>query len=182
MFIAGGFGASPWLFREVGRKIPTKLLRPDINTYVCLLISVWLIYMCTRNKAVAAGAVSYYLDHFVVGRLVRYTYGIPASIPYDPSDPEHRKRAHKKYMGITGVPRLDVFSPTLFKVASFCFQVAHSELNQFSGYAGIGYARVLRQGPYHCHVPSGRWPDVRIPHSPLYGQVEEATVDGRGTK
>jgi len=102
VFLAGGFAASPWLFRELGRKVGSqglKVLRPDTHT----------------NKAVAAGVVSYYLDHFVVGRIVRYTYGTPAAIKYDPSDPEHRKRAHKKYMGITGILQLDAFSPTLFK-------------------------------------------------------------------
>jgi len=143
VFLSGGFGASPWIFQEVGREIAVrglKLSRPDTHTYVCLFTSVRSIYVCTRSKAVAAGAISYYLDHFVVGRLVRYTYGTPASIPYDPSDPEHRKRAHKKYLGITGIPRLDIFSPTLFKVASLHLQIAILELNRFSGYAGIGYA------------------------------------------
>jgi len=71
---------------------------------------------------VADGAVSYYLDRFVVSRLVRYTYGTPASIGYDPSDPEHRTRSHKKYMGVTGGERLDVFSPTLFKVTILAFE------------------------------------------------------------
>jgi len=102
VFIAGGFGASPWLFRQVKRDIATrrlKLLRPDTQT----------------NKAVAVGAISYYLDHFVVGRIVRYTYGTPASTPYESSDPEHHKRAYKKYMGITGVLQLDIFAPSLFK-------------------------------------------------------------------
>ena len=66
----------------------------------------------------ADGAISYYLDQFVVGRLVRYTYGTPVSIKYDASDPEHSKRSDKKYLGVSGV-RLDVFNPTLFKVAAF---------------------------------------------------------------
>ena len=60
--------------------------------------------------------ISYYLDQFVVSRLVRYTYGTPISIEYDPSDPEHSKRSHEKYLGVSGV-RLDIFNPTLFKVA-----------------------------------------------------------------
>jgi len=151
VFLSGGFGASPWIFQEVGREIAVqglKLSRPDDNTYVCLLKSVQSIYVCIRSKAVAAGAVSYYLDHFVVGRLVRYTYGTPASIMYDPSDPEHRKRSHKKYLGITGTPRLDIFSPTLFKVANL-LRIPLLELNRFSGYAGIGYARVPRRR-YWC--------------------------------
>lgn len=68
----------------------------------------------------ADGAISYYLDQFVVGRLVRHTYGTEASIKYDPSNLEHCKRSHKKYLGISGL-RLDIFCPTLFKVAIFIF-------------------------------------------------------------
>ena len=149
MFLAGGFAASPWLFQEVGRKIGTqglKLSRPDTHTYVCLLMSFRSIYVCIRNKAVAAGAISYYVDNFVVGRIVRYTYGTPSSIPYDPSDPEHRQRIHKRYLGITGELWLDVFSPSLFKVANIRLQIAHSELNRFSGNTNVGYAGVPREG------------------------------------
>ena len=107
------------MFQEVGREIATqglRLSRPDAQTYVSPLPSVRPIYTSTRNKAVAVGAVSHYLDRFIVGRLVRYTYGTPGSVEYDPSDPEHRKRSHKKYLGLTGEIKLDVFSPTLFKV------------------------------------------------------------------
>jgi len=70
---------------------------------------------------VAVGAISYYLDRFVVGRIVRYTYGTPGSINYDPSDQEHCKRSSKKYLAITGEIRLEVFKPTLFKVDVFAF-------------------------------------------------------------
>ena len=65
----------------------------------------------------AVGAVSYYLDHPVVGRIVRYTYGVPSSIDYDHTDPEHRKRSHKKYLAMTGEIQLDdIFCPIMFKV------------------------------------------------------------------
>ena len=69
----------------------------------------------------AVGAISYYLDQFVVGRLLRSTYGIPTSVDYDPSELAHRRRSQKKYMGITGEFQLDTFTPTLFKVAIFTF-------------------------------------------------------------
>lgn len=89
-------------------------------SYVCLpLFGRSAVYVCVRSKAVAIGAVSHYLNNFVVGRLVRYTYGIPVSIPYNNSDPEHLKRLHKVYRGITGELQFDVFSPTLSKVAAF---------------------------------------------------------------
>ena len=149
MFLAGGFGASPWLFQEVGRKISTELLRPDINTYVCLLISVRSIHVCTRNKAVAVGAVSYYLDHPVVGRLVKCTYGIPTSIPYNHSDPEHRKRAHQAYLGIIGVAMLDVFRPILFKVGR-CLPPGCS-LGTKPIFRGCGY-RVRRSSAKRCQA------------------------------
>ena len=126
IFLAGGFGASPWIFREVGREIEAqglKLSRPDTQTYVFLPLSARSIHVCIRNKAVAVGAISYYLDHFVVGRILRYTYGTEASIDYDPSDPEHRRRSSKKYLGITGEIQIDVFSPTLLKVTGFTFRL-----------------------------------------------------------
>jgi hypothetical protein len=71
---------------------------------------------------VATGAISYYLDHFVVCRIVKWTYGAEGSISYDPFDPEHRKRSHKKYLGLTGDMQLDVFMPTLMKVAVPAFK------------------------------------------------------------
>ena len=148
MFLAGGFGASPWLFQEIGREIVTrglKLSRPDTHTYVRLLIGVRSIYVCIRSKAVAAGAISYYLDHPVVRRIVRYTYGTPGLIPYDPSDSEHNKRADKRYLGIAGRNQLDIFVPSLFKVADFRFRIARLELSQCLGYAGIGYTGVPQE-------------------------------------
>jgi len=72
---------------------------------------------------VAFGAISYYLDRFVVGRVVRHTYGTPGSVEYDPLDTEHLQRSHKKYLAITGNVQLDIFSPTLFKVAVFAFRL-----------------------------------------------------------
>ena len=69
----------------------------------------------------AVGAISHYIDHPVISRIVRYTYGTDSFIDYDHSDPEHRSRAHKKYLGILGKMVLDVFSPTLVKVILFVF-------------------------------------------------------------
>ena len=54
------------------------------------------------NKAVAVGAVSFYVDHFVTGRISKYTYGVPCSTDYDPSDPEHIRREHKSFIDSMG--------------------------------------------------------------------------------
>jgi len=58
------------------------------------------------NKAVAIGAVSYYVDHFVTGRVTQFTYGVPCNTPYDPSNPEHARRAHKSYINAMGEKRI----------------------------------------------------------------------------
>ena len=124
VFLVGGFGASPWLFQEVGREIATQgltLTRPDDLTYVCFFLSIRSIHVWNRSKAVAVGAVYHYLDHPVVSRIVRYTYGTESSVEYDPTDREHRQRAHKKYLGIMGDVVLDIFSPALTKVAVIIF-------------------------------------------------------------
>ena len=46
VFLAGGFGASPWVFQEVGRVIATqglRLSRPDTHTYFFLFLSLRVI-------------------------------------------------------------------------------------------------------------------------------------------
>ena len=49
----------------------------------------WLFF---SDKAVADGAISYYIDHFVQTRVSKLTYGSRVRIRYDRSNPEHRKR------------------------------------------------------------------------------------------
>ena len=93
-----------------------------------------------------AGAISYYLDHPVVRRIVRYTYGAPGSTLYDPSDPEHRKRVHKKYLGVAGENQLDIFIPTLLKVANVRSQISRLKLNRYPGYAGSWYSGIPQEG------------------------------------
>ena len=50
-----------------------------------------------RSKAVANGAVSYYIDHYVDTRIVKSTYGNSCSYIYNPQDPEHLKRVSQVY-------------------------------------------------------------------------------------
>lgn len=70
-----------------------------------------------RNKAVADGAVSFYLDHVVSARMARFTYGTRCNVPYDGDNAEHRKRAYSKFRRFSGeivIP--DIFSSILTKV------------------------------------------------------------------
>ena len=75
------------------------------------------MYELSRNKAVAFGAISHYVNHFVTGRLVKYTYGAMACVDFDGSNPEHRQRSGKKQLSATGEFVLEAFSPILLKVS-----------------------------------------------------------------
>lgn len=57
---------------------------------------------CRRNKAVAYGAVSFYLDHFVSSRVTKVTYGTEIYVDYNPDDPEHFARRYQKFTPPSG--------------------------------------------------------------------------------
>ncbi|KAH9485819.1 Heat shock 70 kDa protein 12B [Psilocybe cubensis] len=89
VFLVGGFAASDWLFSQVKERLDImgiEATRPDSHL----------------NKAVAHGAVSYYLDHRVTTRVAKYTYGIPCGIPYDEENEEHIQRSSMKYQSASG--------------------------------------------------------------------------------
>lgn len=59
-----------------------------------------------RNKAVADGAISFFLDHFVGVRVSKHAYGIEVNIPFDPFDAEHVRRVSQSYVSMAGDRRL----------------------------------------------------------------------------
>ncbi|EEB95630.1 hypothetical protein MPER_05365, partial [Moniliophthora perniciosa FA553] len=90
VLLVGGFAASESLFsnlQNVLGEMKLTLSRPD--GFV--------------NKAVADGAVSFYLDHHVSARVSRFTYGIEVLVPYDESNREHRRRSHTTFVNAAGV-------------------------------------------------------------------------------
>ncbi|KAG2153166.1 hypothetical protein DEU56DRAFT_868614 [Suillus clintonianus] len=79
VFFVGGFAASDWMFAKLQKyfqSLGISFSRPDNHT----------------NKAVADGAVSYFIDHLVSSRVSRYAYGTGCSVPFNPFDMEHRAR------------------------------------------------------------------------------------------
>ncbi|EDR07866.1 uncharacterized protein LACBIDRAFT_298123 [Laccaria bicolor S238N-H82] len=79
VFLVGGFAASNWLFAELKEactQMGLSVLRPDSHV----------------NKAVADGALSFYLDHSVRSRVSRFTYGTDCNTFYDGNDVEHLQR------------------------------------------------------------------------------------------
>ncbi|EKM51017.1 uncharacterized protein PHACADRAFT_32060 [Phanerochaete carnosa HHB-10118-sp] len=102
-FLVGGFAASPWLYarlKAVSRDLGMDLSRPDSHA----------------NKAVAEGAVSFFLTHSIAARMSRLTYGTKCVTRYDPNDIEHIRRHHRIFTRPSGnqiVP--DVFRALLTK-------------------------------------------------------------------
>ncbi|KAK7472084.1 hypothetical protein VKT23_000203 [Stygiomarasmius scandens] len=89
ILLVGGFAANEWLFSTLQREMSSLGLtvsRPDGHV----------------NKAVTDGALSFYLDHFVAVRVSKYTYGTECSIPFNATDPEHRRRSHLTTLGLSG--------------------------------------------------------------------------------
>ncbi|KAJ7097499.1 hypothetical protein C8R43DRAFT_261712 [Mycena crocata] len=99
VFLVGGFAANDWLFSELKLRLDSNqlnlnLVRPDAHV----------------NKAVADGAVSFYIDHHVSARVAKFTYGVRCSEPYNPMDVEHTNRLRTRYRGFNG----DLFIPNCF--------------------------------------------------------------------
>ncbi|KAH9940112.1 uncharacterized protein BXZ73DRAFT_99109 [Epithele typhae] len=103
VFLVGGFAASPWLYASLKNRLKDlglTLYRPDSHA----------------NKAVANGAVCFFLEHFVSARVMKMTYGINVVFDYNPVDPEHRQRASNTFTQQSGrVVVRDGFSPILKK-------------------------------------------------------------------
>ena len=73
-----------------------------------------------RNKAVADGAVSFYLDHSVRDRVSRWTYGIEVDLPFWKQDPDHFAREDNAFIGLDGIKRIGGnFSVILAQVMRF---------------------------------------------------------------
>lgn len=82
-----------------------------------------------RNKAVAEGAVSFFLTHCVAARVARFTYGANCATGYMPSDPDHALRAAQVFSRPSG--RLVIpgaFDVILAKVCSYSMTYLYGPL------------------------------------------------------
>ncbi|KAF9047813.1 hypothetical protein BJ165DRAFT_1527075 [Panaeolus papilionaceus] len=94
VFLVGGFAANTYLFNEVKDKFSSQgidVSRPDPNRV---------------NKAVADGAISFYLDNFVTSRMAKYHYGTRCRTLYKATDAAHRSRANTVSVDCVGRPQL----------------------------------------------------------------------------
>ncbi|OAX34642.1 hypothetical protein K503DRAFT_859084 [Rhizopogon vinicolor AM-OR11-026] len=122
VFLVGGFAASDWLFARLQayfQPLGISFCRPDSHV----------------NKAVADGAVSFYIDHLVSSRVARATYGVEIYTPFNPHDPEHQARQHTRFFDAAGDPSIpNQFASILLKGSVFVTRRAHDLLkNKLSG-------------------------------------------------
>ncbi|KAJ3514774.1 hypothetical protein NLJ89_g2173 [Agrocybe chaxingu] len=121
VFLVGGFAMSNWLFNNLKAKFGSQGLdvsRPDRNT----------------NKAVADGAVSFYIDHFVTARVAKFSYGTCANPVYISSNPEHAARKNKVYTSLDGNERIrGGFGVILRKGTAVGLQTLSAEIKSFRG-------------------------------------------------
>ena len=76
-----------------------------------------------RNKAVADGAVSFCIDHYVTARVSKFALGINCYIPYDTKNPEHTSRSPDKFVGLDGNPKIDGLFSNILPMVNFTYSV-----------------------------------------------------------
>lgn len=73
-----------------------------------------------RSKAVADGAISFYLDGHVSSRVAPITIGAPSGVPYNAFDPDHlRRTSHHRKLPSGKVVITGGFEVVLEKVVYF---------------------------------------------------------------
>ncbi|KAK0471597.1 hypothetical protein IW261DRAFT_1511467 [Armillaria novae-zelandiae] len=100
IFLVGGFAASDWVFlklQEYLTPLGIAFSRPDSHV----------------NKAVADGAMTFYLDRAVTSRVSKFDYGVETSRLFVPGDPEHEKRKDKAQIDASGDLRIGYMFNTI---------------------------------------------------------------------
>ncbi|OCH89886.1 hypothetical protein OBBRIDRAFT_755931 [Obba rivulosa] len=170
--LVGGFAASPWLFKKLqvfATEVGLDLSRPDTHT----------------NKAVAEGAVAFYIDHFVSARMARFTYGTECTRPFNSDDLEHISRERKTYIDNDGRKKVPYAFSAILKKGTRV-----SEEQEFSrSYNFVSVERMTQIAAnivcYRGSMGNPRWVDVEpntfktlctvsanvsdVPMKPLYG-------------
>ena len=79
-----------------------------------------------RSKAVADGAVSFCIDHYVTSRVSKFGYGTDCSIPYDANDPEHTSRNDKKHIDPSGEVMIEGLFSNILPMVLLLFSIMFS--------------------------------------------------------
>ncbi|KAL0064092.1 hypothetical protein AAF712_008952 [Marasmius tenuissimus] len=161
VFLVGGFAASDYLFSTLQtslNQLNLSFYRPD----------------GFLNKAVADGAVSFYLDHRVSARVARFTYGIQCRTYYLPFDPEHVKRRSTVFTNLEGEEMLPGYFTHILPKGTR----VHEETDFREGYArrSLSAAALRRISVnilhYRGHGDAPHWLDVDPKRFPALCTIE----------
>jgi len=150
--LVGGFAASDWLFNEVHQALASlelNVVRPESHV----------------NKAVSDGAILFYLDHFVRTRVSKVTYGSFCTIPYDPNNSDHKKRANNVYIcDFAGKKRINGFFDIILPKNT---QVSETKEFRSSYSRNLGLDEFMPSGSfsesvwcYRGNVATPSWRDI----------------------
>jgi len=147
-FLVGGFASSPWLSGQLNRQLSDlglKFFKPDTNT----------------DKAVAVGAVSFHIDGFVKGRILKFTYGVPCAVPYKPFNPEHAKREHRTVTDVLGDKYLPCAFETMLPKGTKVLESREIRTTMYVVREGAPAKDVLaRIMKYEGNLKEPRWVDI----------------------
>ena len=82
-----------------------------------------LVKSILRNKAVADGAVSFCIDHYVTARVSKFAFGTDCIDYYDANNPEHTSRSHMKFIDLSGDVMLRGLFTTILPLVALLFDV-----------------------------------------------------------
>jgi len=91
VYMVGGFSASPYMTAEINRRLEEQDIEVSVNTPDG-----------QTAKAVAEGAVAFYIGHFVKSRVAKSTYGVLVSRAYEPNNPLHAQMAYNTFITPSG--------------------------------------------------------------------------------
>ncbi|KAG1844158.1 hypothetical protein DFJ58DRAFT_29856 [Suillus subalutaceus] len=149
VFFVGGFAASDWMFAKLQayfQSLDIGFSRPDNHL----------------NKAIADGAVSYFIDHLVSSRVSRFTYGTECSVPFDPFDVEHHARQKEIYRNVSGILALPrAFASILTKGTQVSEQQEFSKTFAIRRYSQAACNQVeVDIMSYRGLLPKPDWMDI----------------------
>ena len=109
-----------------------RLFRPDLLLYANIScdLSMRSNLSTPRNRAVAEGAISFYLDNRVHYRIARFTYGVKCTREFEHNHPEHQRRKFSVIVNPSGTAVLPGgFKTVLKKVGGYAEVRCVSELS-----------------------------------------------------
>ena len=128
-----------------------------------------------RGKAVADGAVSFLVDHFISARVAKCNFGVEVSICYNENNREHQDRSGTVYTDCDGYRKLPEGFHVILAKASFCLLIQVEKLHAPSSDSSQG-TRVLEITPFRQSYNRGS------PNKSEFYTVTQPILVYRGTK